>query len=288
MTRKSPERDSRQVASVVAPSLPDFERPPVNEVVFGLQFRPLEKMRVAHFGKYWQRIGKRYPHTEEHVLVAHQVESPEPALLKEGAQMELEIGQLPLLPRCWFTDERHLHLIQVQSDRFLRNWRQVEGQEVYPRYPTLFQQFKSEWLEFRQFLAEEAVGSPIVDQCELTYINHIPRGEPWKETKDLSKVFTLWSDLGSYEFLPGPELAACKLTYRLPDNRGRLHVQLKQGVRSRDRTPIFALDLTARGAPVGQMADDFSSWFSLAHEWIVKGFADLTSPEMHKQWGRTK
>jgi uncharacterized protein (TIGR04255 family) len=288
MTRKSAERESRQAASAVAPGLPEFDRPPVNEVVFGLQFQPLEKMRVGHFGKYWQRIGKRYPNTEEHVLVAHQIESAEPALIKEGAQMELEIGSFPLLPRCWFSDDSKLHLLQVQFDRFLRNWRQVEGQEPYPRYPTLFQQFKSDWIDFRQFLTDEKVGSPVIDQCELTYINNVPRGDAWKEPKELSRVFTLWSDLGKFAFLPGPELAACKLTYRLPDNRGRLHVQLKQGVRSRDKTPMFVLELTARGAPVGQMADDLSSWFSLAHEWIVRSFADLTTPDMHKLWGRTQ
>jgi uncharacterized protein (TIGR04255 family) len=287
MTKKSTERDTRQ-SSASAPDLPDFERPPVNEVVIGLQFQSLAKMRVAHFGKYWQRIGKRYPHTEEHVLIAHQVESSEPALVKEGAQMEFEFGAMPLLPRCWFTDESKLHLLQVQSDRFLRNWRQIEGQEPYPRYPTLLQQFKTEWNDFRQFLFDEAIGSPIVNQCELTYINHVPRGDAWKEPKELSRVFSLWSDLGNFEFLPGPELAACKLTYRLPDNRGRFYVQLKQGVRSRDKTPMFVLELTARGAPVGQMADDLSSWFNLAHEWIVRGFADLTTPEMHKQWGRKK
>jgi len=285
MPRKSSDREPRQNQSAVQPNLPEFERPPVNEVVFGLQFQPLEKMRVGHFGKYWQRIGKRYPHSEEHVLIAHQIETAEPALVKDGAQMEFEIG-IPLLPRCWFTDETKLHLLQIQSDRFLRNWRQVEGLQPYPRYPTLFQQFKTEWSDFRQFLTEEAIGSPIIDQCELTYINHVPRGDAWKEPKELSRVFSIWSDLGSFKFLPGPELAACKLTYRLPDNRGRLHVQLKQGLRSRDKTPMFVLELTARGAPVGQMADDLASWFSLAHEWIVKGFADLTTADMHEQWGR--
>lgn len=31
---------------------------------------------------------------------------------------------------------------------------------------------------------------------------------------------------------------------------------------------------------------DMEECFEMAHEWIVRGFTDLTSIQAHKQWGR--
>ena len=36
--------------------LPKCERPPINEVVMGVQFEPLKNIHSAMFGLYWQRI----------------------------------------------------------------------------------------------------------------------------------------------------------------------------------------------------------------------------------------
>lgn len=267
--------------------LPEYERPPLNEVVFGVQFEPLRALRAAHLGLFWDRIRDRYPYSEEHVPVAHLVEKPELSLTRQP-EGDIVFDSIPLIPRCWYLDESKLQLVQVQPDRFLRNWRQLEGKEAYPRYGYLLEQFQSEWQAFLKFLDEERIGPPITDQCELTYINHIPQGEGWAEAADLAKVFRIFSQTCDFEMLPGAEAASWKLAFLLPDGRGRLHVQLKQGVRNRDRRPIFALDLTARGEPKSHYAEDVKSWFNLAHEWVVRGFTDLTTPEMHKLWKKSK
>ena len=44
------------------------------------------------------------------------------------------------------------------------------------------------------------------------------------------------------------------------------------------------LEVMPRDAGSGPACD---SWFDLAHEWITQGFADVTSPTMHTDWGRT-
>ena len=269
--------------------LPEFERPPVNEVVFGVQFEPLKTLHAAHLGLYWNRVRERYPNTEEQIPVAHLVEKFEPVTSRQPeGDIVIEVGSPPLVPRCWYLDESKLQLTQVQPDRFLRNWRQIEGKEAYPRFKFLFERFREEWQGFLKFLEDERIGTPAVDQCELTYINHIPQGEGWTEPSDFPRILSVWAGNRSSSFLPNPELVNWRVSYLLPNQRGRLHVQMKQAIRSRDRRPVIVLDLTARGSPKSQYADDISSWFDLAHEWIVRGFTELTTPEMHKTWGRTK
>ena len=269
-----------------AKPLPQFDRPPLNEVAFGIQFDPLKNLRVGHMGLYWQKIRQNYPHAEEHIPVAHLVEQKELVAARpfEGEAISLEAG--PLAPRCWFVSEDGLELVQLQSDRFLRNWRQIQGKEIYPRYVSLFKKFQKDWKDFLSFLDEERIGPVNIDQCELTYINHVPQGEGWSEPKDLAKVFKSCADVASFDFLPGPELTSWRTSYLLPSGRGRLHVQVKPGIRNRDRRPIIVLDMTARGIPVSTHQEDVESWFATAHEWIVRGFTDLTTAHMHKLWGR--
>src|SRR5688572_8854820 len=111
--------------------LPEYGRPPLNEVVLGVQFEALKGLRTGHLGLFWSRIRDRYPYSEEHLPVARMVERPELSLTRQP-DSEVALESLPLIPRCWFLDESKLQLVQVQPDRFLRNWRQLEGKEPYP------------------------------------------------------------------------------------------------------------------------------------------------------------
>lgn len=53
--------------------------------------------------------------------------------------------------------------------------------------------------------------------------------------------------------------------------------------------PIILFELTARGMPKDTSLDAMWEWFDLAHVWIVKGFADLTSTDVRKNiWKQAK
>jgi hypothetical protein len=49
-------------------------------------------------------------------------------------------------------------------------------------------------------------------------------------------------------------------------------------------TPIYVLELTVRGAPIGQGIGGAQSFFDIGHEWIVRGFKDVTTSMMHAVW----
>ena len=265
--------------------LPKFNRPPVNEVAIGVQFPPLKALQAIHLGGYWQQIKKDYPHVEEHIPIAHVIEQREMfATQSAEEQQSFVIPSQPPIPRMWFLDADRRQLIQVQSDRFLRNWRQQEDSQPYPSFTALFGSFLEAWTGFGNYLTAEGLGTTDINQCELTYINHLPAGRGWNSTKDLGRVFRFASSNGVYSFLPEPGAVGWRAHYPLPNESGRLHVVLKQGIRNRDKSPIFSFELTARGAPAA--ADTLEHWFEVAHEWVVRGFTDLTTPEMHKLWER--
>lgn len=264
-------------------SLPDFANPPVNETVYSLQFAPLSKFSVPHFGLYWARIREEYGQIN--------VMPPVPSLNEQFASTPLQGGptfEIVAHPelRCWFFNSSGTRLVQVQRDRFSFNWRQVEGTEEYPRYPILKAAFVAQWQAFKQFLVDEKLGSPEVTQCEVTYVNHIIPGVGWTGYGELANVLAPWSGKHSDAFLPAPERVRIELNYQLPDRLGRLYVQALPVLRARDMTEILQVTLTARGAPRSPSEQDVFAWIDLGREWVVKGFADFTATQVHRLWGR--
>src|SRR5438477_59639 len=111
--------------------IPSFDRPPINEVVMGLQFHPIKQLKVQQFLDYWSRVRDRYPSIEDQVPLPHQKES---SIKPDADERILQLGNKLPAPRYWLLDKSGNELIQVQQDRFLRNWRQIRGDEVYPRF----------------------------------------------------------------------------------------------------------------------------------------------------------
>src|SRR5262245_26513290 len=108
--------------SVIRPPLPDFEAPPVTEVSLGVQFRPLESLRVLHLGLLWQDFRESFPNSEEHPPLPSVVETfGKP---RAAPSISLELQELPSVPRVFFLNADQTELVQVQQDRLIRNWRQ--------------------------------------------------------------------------------------------------------------------------------------------------------------------
>ena len=76
------------------------------------------------------------------------------------------------------------------------------------------------------------------------------------------------------------------MRFALPANKGHLVASLQEGTLKDNNTPVFVLNLTAKG--IGQATrSGIREWFDTAHEWIVCGFADLTTETIQAEdWGR--
>lgn len=268
-----------------APQLPEYDNPPLIEVVFGIQFKAIEGLKTPHIGAFWDKIGRtEYPIFREMPLLRHIVESYGPSR-SEPANSELGLFKSPPLPRLFFISEDETRLIQLQADRLLQNWRKCQVEAEYPKYSTLFPSFSQSWKLFCDFVKEQGLGEVHPDQYELTYVNHIEHGSGWTDERGIEGVFPWFKCKRDGAFLGVPEEAGWRISYVFPKNTGRLHVEMKQGLTKEDGKPVLVLNLTARGSAEG----DLRKWFDLAHEWIVKSFADLTESSVQKDvWKKRK
>lgn len=266
--------------------LPKFAAPPVSEVVFSVQFAPLSEMTPVHLGAWWDR--ERYPVCEQRPPIQRDAEEFGQAA-SPGFKLELMTGAPPWA--VWMLTDDRRELLQVQRDRFTRNWTREPERDGYPSYDELAPRFMRDLADFTAFVQSAELGVLSVDQCELTYINPIPVGDVWQRPGQLERVLAPWSGVYTEGFLDEPESITLDLQYLIPgsDGRptGRLRVSVKPALDRAQQTYLM-LTMVARGRPEGLGAASTLSFFDVAHEWIVRGFTTLTTPPMHKVWRRTQ
>jgi len=263
--------------------MPDFDDPPVVETFLSVSFRDLEKWGIPHYGLYWNNIRSEYPKFELRPPVLGQIETFGESHDEAEAVFELNLNQPPV--RIWFIHGKANRLIQLQNDRLIFNWRKVTGDEKYPKFDECIRgEFQKEWIRFREFLDSQSIPAPTVTQCEISYINQIP-GASWSTLKALVSALNEWPGSKRNGFLPIPEDLQFNTRYVIAGH-GRLHVQLQPAIRTVDGKIIIQLTLTARGEPRSSDTEGLMQWFDIGREWIVRGFTEFTSEEMHKSWRR--
>jgi uncharacterized protein (TIGR04255 family) len=267
-------------------AMPSYAKPPVIEVVWSVQFAELRWLLAAHTGLFWQRIRDRYPDCQEQAPLAHVVEQE--ALFAPAVQ-QMQMLSAPPLSRQWYISGSGNELVQLQRDRFCCNWRQVRRGDAYPRYAHMRDAFESNWRTFCDFVADVGKEAPSVDQCEMTYINHVDQGQGWESLAQVGEVFHMVQWQAETSSLPGPETLGARVSFGLPQVRGRLHVSLRHGMRTEDGSgeqQLLVLELTARGAPLETDVDGLLAWYEAARGSIVRAFTELTTPSMHARWER--
>ena len=269
--------------------LPDFENPPLTEVAVSIQFDPLSDIQAPHVGLLWAKFRARFPKTEQHPPLSPIIEKFEPP---SQPKTQLEISNVPPMPRCWFLNESGSELIQIQLDRFAHNWRKIERDDSYPRYKHIRTQFAEELEEFCNFLESENLGEFRPNQCEVAYINHIEANDIWETHSQLGKILEVWKPGCNDDFLSEPEniRVATQHVFTNPDGApiGRLHISVQPAFSASNNAPIFVISLTARGAPEEQSLQGILNFMDKGREMIVRGFTSITTSEMHKFWGRRK
>ncbi len=259
---------------------PYFENPPIVETVLSVQYDRLP-LGSVHFGLYWQTIRERYPKWEEQSPLLPQVEQ----VTGPGAQiLRLEFQQRT--PRLWFVNTDQTEMIQVQNDRFIKNWRKIEGQ-AYPRYGAVIKPaFEDDYQRFAAFLTRERLGNIKINQCEVTYVNHIVSGDVWSRWDEIDEIFTFCKRCDiSAPHLGATENLGVQLRFPILDTAeqwiGRLHVDIQPALTAIDGKPMYVMQLTARG-----MVLEGYDFLDIGHWCVVKMFEQLTTPKMHRVWKR--
>ena len=262
--------------------LPDFNHPPLNEVVIGVQFSPPKGYSQVRAGEVWQLFRGDYPLVQERESLPPSFETfglPRPGQVVGG----LNFVSGALHDRFWFMRESGDELIQFQQDRLLHNWRKVGDQtNEYPRFEKMMERFQAELQTLERYAANLSPQLLTINQCEISYINHIV------DSRGTAPRPADWLRFATFEGQePEDFSAAFREVIRDSSGRpvGRFACECSSAVNQSAR-PILVLNLTVRGSPGNTSIDAALMFIQRARSVIVKKFADLTTTAAHQTWER--
>lgn len=253
--------------------------PPVTEMVLDLQMAPLTQLQATHVGVFWEGLREQMPTVQEHEPL-----TPEPEVISaQPRRVQVHWRVMDRLPmqRTWLVSESGNEVLQIQQDRFIRNWRRVKPEDVYPSFERLKADFGADAKRFDEFLGELKLGRLEPVQCEVTYINHFAPGDQWSRPDEYRRLFSVWGPPPSA--LGEAEKAGFYQSYLMREGdavRGRLHIHVEPANRIDAAEPIYVLRLTARGQALGEGLDGVLGYFDIAHTWCRKAFDALLTDEL--------
>jgi uncharacterized protein (TIGR04255 family) len=266
--------------------LPRFGKPPVIETVLGVHFRPLEKFTSAHQGLLWERCFRaRFPKVEERPPVEEVRERFGEERLAPP-MIRWQVSDRPDAPRLWAVSESGQHVVQIQKNALFANWMKTGEDVAYRPYAERRQEFSQQLEQLAEFFRDEAIGQLEPTTWSITYINHIEYEGFHNVGPAVARTLAVWANQRSDNWLPEPDKVVLEFSFPMPDDTGRLNVNLTPVVVLSDKKQMLRLDLTARGQLKARDVASALAGIDLGHEWIVRGFASLTRPEMHRVWER--
>jgi len=254
--------------------LPTYRRPPLVEMISGIQFHPLSLFKAIHFGLFGERMSGEYPTTEDQPELSDVVFGQQPQLIPQ-----LIAG--PIYPRVFYISKNGDFLLQVQRSKFLTNWRKQKDSDHYPRFSAAHQRFRKGWSDFVDFLSERKIGRPSARHYELQYVNHIVASTGDSKPPSPERYLRAFRA----DRLPAGVLSSMflRLQLQMPNGKGTVDFTASPGLRASDQRQVLLLDLTARG-PAQPDYSDIDDWFSTTHRFMVTLFTDITSEEAHREW----
>jgi uncharacterized protein (TIGR04255 family) len=269
------------------PDLINYAQPPVVEVVAAVRFEDLAPEVYAGVGEFWRsKLANDFPELSP--------QAPYQALVEQfdrrfrRPEFSLDLKEFPPAPRYWFSAKSGGELVQLQSNWLAYNWRKVAPDAQYSRWASRREAFLRRYRELSEWLTERGA-SIAPNQCEVTYINHIyPIRGVWAKHADARMVFR---GLRMVEPPRGihAEQSAWQAQYLIGEDgatTGRLHINVQPAFSRKDDTPIFVMELTARGAPPDPSLDGVMQFLDRGRGAVVEMFDTVTTSEAHKGWGK--
>lgn len=259
--------------NVSGESLPDYENPPVVEVALGIQFDPLVKLNPIEIGRLSEIWRKDFPDNLEQPALPHLFGSN----MSIPPSIQIAIGQSPR--RYWFLNKTGDHLIQLQNDRMIVNWRKITKDLSYPRYWSIKEMLKTKFEDFNQFVKKNALGEIKIDRIEAAYVNLIDVSST--EPNKLENVVRFWN-VAENHHLGEPNIVNVNVQFDAPDPL-KMNVSLASasGI---DEKPTLSMTIQVFGKPFTDKVESALEALDVAHVHIVKSFDELTVQTMHDKW----
>jgi uncharacterized protein (TIGR04255 family) len=264
--------------------LPDFNNPPLNEVVLGVQFSQPNGYQQILAGKVWDLFREDYPLVQEQMPLQPTFEVF--GLPSQGTiinHLNFGVGSL-LHSRYWFLNKNGDELIQFQQNRLLHNWRKIGDQtNQYPRFESMIQRFERELNKFQNYVGSLETQELQINQCEISYINHIVG------TNGITN-FSDWLNFISDEKMMLDDFNL-RFSEVINDNDnkpiGRLVCEASLGI-TKESNWMILCTFTVRGAPESNTINSALEFMIKGRDLIVNKFSELTTDFAHEKWGRLK
>jgi len=256
--------------------LPDFDAPPVVEIVGSVQFIPLPRLVLRDMID----VGARFEGYQLNELQPqlHAIQELPPGEVASPPFPQMFLGQQP--QRALYVTEDQRFIAQLQQDRIAINERRTDPDRA-PSSLHVWPQLDRLAHAVRDVLVRgEGFGPANANVIELTYVN-VVRDAP------MDRVLRIISgDAGEppYSNAEPPAVRFSFPIFEAERFRGRLHVEAGPGIS--DGTPVLQLQLTSRrlvekGLPLAEV-------FDACHRDAVHAFVAVTEPDMHRLWRRTR
>jgi uncharacterized protein (TIGR04255 family) len=274
-------------------NLPQWENPPLDEVAISVQFNDIPGFKAVHYGLLAERF---------RIFGLTQYEDKAPinpsfeVFGKRVAPVQFQLQAVDaLLPRVWYMSEDKHRLVQVQPDKFVYNWRKVEGAGDYPRFDkVVLPEFLERCQAFEVFVAEQRLPALALSQCELSYFNiiEVEEGETYHDA--FTRIFRFWAYQNNPDALNDgasieKDSVNLTLSHVLKAADGsplaRIHTNVAAAERRNQRVIRFALIFRAPWTNAVNMP--LMQFFAEGREAIARLFDAMITDQMHTAWGRT-
>lgn len=262
----------------MATELPEYERPPVVEVVASVQFVPVpqfgmrEAVSVSRAFDGWEVID--VPPALEPI-----VEAPSGHLV--APTLRFGLGNPPV--RLLLGTEDGRWIAQIQQDRVAAHERKLTKR---PSFANAAPQLRKVSARAAKALDRTLLeGEHRAEIVEVVYENQIPAGEGWTSFSQLNRVLRVVARTAGDPPYRTFEQAQVAFAYELVEDGeflGRLRVIANPQVEP-DGARSIHLRLIGRRV-VGDR--ELDSVLAQCHADVVQGFTAVTTERMHKIWGR--
>lgn len=263
---------------MIRPShLPDFDNPPLDEVVVGVQFSPLSRFTTLALRDVWDLFRNEFPKVEEQPPLEPKFETFGGPNVQPS--MTFHIGSPIGNNRFWFISDDDSHLIQFQRDRLLLNWRRRPNGRAYPRFDQIAASLIIYLQKLNELSLEKFDQNLEINQAEVSYINII-EVDDFSKTDEIIKIY-----------IPNIDVEALSFGFvdviRNEDHKpfARLFQELNSVFSADGRQKAARLNLTFRGRPDDASIMAAHNFLEKAREAIVIRFRDITTDMAHQMWG---
>lgn len=245
-----------------------LSHPPVNELVIGVYFNPpLLDIYAHHVGILWQALRDRYPRVEQRDPIGNLfIEAPH---------------ELFPMARFWLVSKDDSHLVQVQRNALILNWRRRNTE--YPSFEPVKAEFDRVFKSFSDFVHTiNAEATITVERAELAYVNLVEPCEYWKSPADTSNVIPSYTQLATGT----PATFAVQQSVNI-DEKTSVTTAVRVATKVPDNVQVLHFEVRVVGALGGVSKTEADVWFSDAHELTGKTFRSITNTDIRQRyWNR--